>query len=117
MKTLIKYTLYFIKSIFDGYWEERLNEINHEFKITQNRFEGERFSGSDISFLFPATENKMQISGNWFPKMQIPKMDKIQEVRAYGILYNYFLKEFNRNSWEEKHNYIPKKIIYPVKNK
>ena len=94
---------YFLKSIVDDYWEERFNEITHEFRITQNKFEGERFSGPNINFLFPTTENKMKISGNWFPKIKLPKQDIITEERAYGILNDFMLSEFDRNIWEEKH--------------
>lgn len=77
----------------------------------QNSIGNKSFAGSGITFTFYAEENRLTISGNWFPDVYIPSNDIYTIDDATAIIYRSVLKETGIDMWEEKNTFNPSKTF------
>lgn len=81
------------------------------FYLSQNTIENKIFSGWDLNFTFDEDNFTININGNWFPKLFIPKEDIYNCGDAISIAYRKMLKETGCDYWESKQNFTYSKLF------
>ena len=112
---------YYFEVMEDLKKEDSWSEIKGQFDIQtylliQNTIENENFMGPTIYFIFNAVENKITISGNWFPNVFIPKQEIYFKDDALPVAYRYLLKETGKDFWEQKQTFDVQKTLIRVMN-
>jgi len=106
----------YLKTMETEGWYDSLETITHNFRLNQNRIEGEKFIGPSIEFELQTLDNTITISGNWYPNVIIPAFQIYSEEEAIGIVHRKILEKTGLDLWETKHNFSLHKTLIAINN-
>ena len=100
----------------EGFWNNNLETITHNFQLNQNRIEGEKFLGPSIDLELRTLDNTIKISGNWYPNVIIPEFQIYSEEEVIGTAHRKLLEKTGLNLWETKHKFSLYKTMITINN-
>ncbi|HKI87684.1 MAG TPA: hypothetical protein VKA38_01570 [Draconibacterium sp.] len=99
----------------EDYWSEIKGQFDIQtYLLTQNTIGNENFIGPTVYIIFNAEENKITISGNWFPIVFIPQQEIYFKDDALPVAYQFLLKETGKDFWEQKQTFDAQKTFIRI---